>query len=107
MKAQVLVAAMNQKDHNLPIKMNIQTDAIVGNQCDYNSVEKFLCGDHVIQYLNFSERGVGLNRNNALMRADGDILVFADEDEKFNYGYADIVAQAYQKFLMPTLLFLI
>lgn len=97
MKVQVLVAAMNQKDHNLLIKMNIQTDAIVGNQCDYNSVEKFLYGGHVVQYFNFSERGVGLNRNNALMRADGDILIFADEDEKFNDGYADIVAQAYQK----------
>ena len=97
MKVQVLVAAMDQKDRYLPTKMNIQTDAVVGNQCDFNAIENFLYKDFIITYLNFSERGVGLNRNNALMRADGDILIFADEDEVFNDGYADIVAQAYKQ----------
>ena len=28
-----------------------------------------------------NERGVGLSRNNALMRASGDILLFLDDDE--------------------------
>lgn len=92
---QVLVAAMNQTGDSLPDKMNIQTDAIVGNQCATNSIEEFLYKNHRIKYLNFSERGVGLNRNNALMRADGDILIFADEDETFNDGYADVVEKAY------------
>ena len=36
---QVLVAAMNQTDHSLLDRMNIQSDAIIGNQCDYNSGE--------------------------------------------------------------------
>ena len=45
MKVQVLVATMNQKDHTLLEKMNIQSDVIVGNQCDYNLVEEFeYCG---------------------------------------------------------------
>ena len=69
---QVLVAAMNQTDHSLLDRMNIQSDAIIGNQCDYNSVEKFEYDGHSITYLNFAERGVGLNRNNALMRATAD-----------------------------------
>ena len=95
MELELLVAARNQTDCSLPMKMNIQTDAIIGNQCDFNSVEEIEYNNHKIKYLNFSERGVGLNRNNALMRAGADILVFADEDEKFNDGYADIIKKAY------------
>lgn len=97
MKVQVLVAAMNQENHGLVEKMNIQTDVMVGNQCTYNSIEDFQYKDHIVKYLNFAERGVGLNRNNALIRADGDILVFADEDEIFNDGYADVINEAYKR----------
>lgn len=95
MRIQVLVAAMNQKDHSLIKKMNIRTDAIVGNQCSFNSVEKFNVGDQQIQYLNFAERGVGLNRNNALMRADADICLFADDDMVYEDNYVEIIENAF------------
>lgn len=97
MNIQVLVAAMNQTDHSLVEKMNIKTNAIVANQCDINSVEQFEYNKKNIKYLNFAERGVGLNRNNALMRADGDILVFADDDECFFDDYNDIILRAYSE----------
>ena len=82
MQIQVLVAAMNQKmqDYSLLDKMNIHSDVIVGNQCNYNSIEAFEYNGYRAIYLNFKERGVGLNRNNALMRATGDICLFADDD---------------------------
>lgn len=73
---QVLVAAMNQTDHSLLDKMNIDSDVIVGNQCTFNSIEKFMYKSHNAVYLNFNERGVGLNRNNSLIRATGDICLF-------------------------------
>lgn len=95
MQIQVLVASLNQSDHSLVKKMNIHTDAIIGNQCDYNSVEDFQIDDNNIKYLNFNERGVGLNRNNALMRATGDILVFADDDEILVDNYDSIIKKAY------------
>lgn len=79
-KVQVLVASMNQTDHSLLEKMNISTSAIVGNQCNYDSVERFEWNGNECLYLNFNERGVGLNRNNTLMRATGDICLFADDD---------------------------
>ena len=41
MRIQILVAAMNQKDHNLLKKLNIRSDVIAGNQCGYDSVEHF------------------------------------------------------------------
>lgn len=86
---------MNQKDHSLIKKMNIRTDAIVGNQCNFNSVEKFKIGSQQIQYLNFAERGVGLNRNNTLMRADADVCLFADDDMVYVDNYAKIIEKAF------------
>lgn len=98
MTIQVLVAAMNQVDHSLPEKMNIHSDAIVGNQCDQNSIEEYEWEGHTIKYLNFAERGVGLNRNNALMRATGDICLFADDDMVYVDEYVDIVCKAFEKY---------
>lgn len=95
MKIQVLVAAMNQEDHSLPKKMNIQTDAIIGNQCERNSIETFEQEDFHITYLNFAERGVGLNRNNALMRAEADVCLFADDDMVYVDGYPHIIEKAF------------
>lgn len=97
MKIQVLAAVMNQNDHSLIRKMNIRTDAIIGNQCDRNSVEEFRVDGNNIKYLNFSERGVGLNRNNSLMRATGDILLFADDDEVLADNYESIITKAYEE----------
>ena len=95
MRIQVLVASMHQTDHSLLEKMNIQTDAIVGNQCDRNEIEDFEWNGHKLKYLNFAERGVGLNRNNSLMRADADVCLFADDDMVYEKGYAEIIEQAF------------
>ncbi|MBQ8849449.1 MAG: glycosyltransferase [Clostridia bacterium] len=97
MKIQVLIATMHQKDHSLLEKMNIQTDAIVGNQCDRNEVEDFVLNGHNIKYLSFAERGVGLNRNNALMRADADVCLFADDDMVYENNYAETVERAFSE----------
>ena len=98
MNVQVLVATMNQEDHSLPQKMRIQSDAIIGNQCDQNAVESFEWEGYSIKYLNFAERGVGLNRNNALMRATGDICLFADDDMIYVDDYSAKVVEAFNKY---------
>lgn len=95
---QVLVAAMNQKDHSLLNKMNIKSDVIVGNQCDFNSVENFEYNGNKAIYLNFAEKGVGLNRNNALMRASGDICLFADDDMVYDDDYVEKIISAFNKY---------
>lgn len=97
MRLQVLVAAMQQTDHSLLEEMNIQSDVIVGNQCDRNSVEEFEWNSYHVKYLNFAERGVGLNRNNTLMRATGDICLFADDDIVYYDGYSRMVTDAFRE----------
>lgn len=97
MNIQVLVAAMNQSDHSLLQKMNIRSNVIVGNQCNYNSIETFdYMGNEAI-YLNFAERGVGLNRNNTLIRATGDICLFADDDVVYVDDYVNIITKTYKE----------
>ena len=98
MRIQVLTAAMHQTDHSLVEKMNIKTDAIIANQCDVNSIEQFSVGKQNITYLNFAERGVGLNRNNALMRANADVCLFADDDMVYEDDYVQTVEKAYAEF---------
>lgn len=97
MSVQVLVATMNQPEGNYSLlqKMNIQTDAIVCNQCDRNQFEEFTWKGHNIRWLSFAERGVGLNRNNALMRATGDIVVFADDDMVYSDDYEKKIENAF------------
>lgn len=96
-KIQVLVATMHQSDHSLLVKMNIQSDAIIGNQCDRDSIEHFEWNGHNITYLNFAERGVGLNRNNTLFRANEDICLFSDDDVVYIDGYEKIISDYYEK----------
>lgn len=95
MRVQVLVAAMHQDDHSLLEKMNIQCDAIVGNQCDRNEVDQFEWNGHAVTYLNFAERGGSRNRNNALLRADADICLLADDDMVYHDNYVQTVQEAF------------
>lgn len=97
MKLEVLVAAMNQTDYSLVDKMKITTDVIVGNQCDKNEIVELKRGNNSVRYLSFNERGVGLNRNNTLMRSNGDILLFADDDMVYEENYEQVVLEAFQQ----------
>ncbi|MDU6855742.1 MAG: glycosyltransferase family A protein [Clostridiales bacterium] len=97
MRLQVLVATMNQKDFSLHQRMNIQSDAIIANQCDKMLFKNITVKDKVLKYLCFNERGVGLNRNNALMRADSEVCLIADDDLVFVDGYEEIVIDTFRK----------
>lgn len=98
MDIQTLIVTTEQNDHHLLEKMNIQTDAIVGNQCNRNEVEDFTFRGNNIRWLSFWERGVGLNRNNVFMRSTADICVFADDDMVFHLGYPETVRELFQKY---------
>lgn len=96
LKIQVLVAALNKDCRELVKHLNIQTDAIIGNQCDCNVIDEFMFENNEICCLNFNERGTALNRNNALLRAKGDVCLFADDDMQYVDGYGKLVADAFE-----------
>ena len=75
MKIEVLVATMNQKDSTIYEKMNLKTDAVFANQADRYEYQCFSKQKSKVKMITTSERGVGKNRNTALMYATGDICI--------------------------------
>ncbi|MCL2051040.1 MAG: glycosyltransferase family 2 protein [Lachnospiraceae bacterium] len=98
MSLQVLVAAMGQNVHSLAEQMNLKSNAIIINQDDYFGYEEFTHGEAKIKAYTFAERGVGLSRNNALLRADSDIVLFSDEDIVLNSSYPEMIAKEFKLF---------
>ena len=88
---ELLVSAVNETPAALAEKMNIRTEAVIINQCGHFAYEEFSCRGHLVRAWSLRERGVGLSRNSALMRAQGDICLFADEDIRYADDYADAV----------------
>ena len=97
MNLQVLVSTMHQNDYNLMDKMRLQSDSIVINQCERNEIVEFEYNGNEIKFYSFAERGVGLSRNNALMRATACICLFADDDMVYVDGYKDIIIKAFKE----------
>ena len=88
---QLLISAVNQNPVRLVEKMNLHSDAILINQCDHFGYEEIRRGGCLIRAYSLQEKGVGLSRNNALLRADGDICLFADEDIVYTDDYPEKV----------------
>lgn len=97
MKMQFLVSAVKEDVETLAERMNLQADAIIVNQCDENAYREYTYQGHTMKCYSFAERGVGLSRNNCLMRADGDLCVFADEDIVYRPGAARAIALEFEK----------
>lgn len=98
MSVEVLVAARNQTDHQLVQKLNIQSDVIIGNQCDRNEIEIYRYKEFQVTYLNHAERGLGRNRNQTLMRSQGDYCLLCDDDMVYVDGYPGIVEEQFRKY---------
>ena len=95
---QVLVACMHQTDDSLYKEMNLQTDAILANQCDEYSYRLFTEEDgSKVELLSSADRGVGNNRNKALIHASGKYLMCSDQDMIYVDGYEKIVEEAFAK----------
>lgn len=96
MKYQLLVSAMNQTDFSLIDKMKIDSNTIIINQSDENKYESIIVNDNYIEMYTFNERGVGLSRNSAFMRANSEIIEFADDDMIFVSNYSKKVIQEFE-----------
>lgn len=97
MTYQLLVATMHQTDASIYDEMNLKSDAIIVNQCDVNRIEEMDMGSSHVKIISLNERGVGLSRNTALMRADADIVEFADDDMIFSDTYKEDVLRAFEQ----------
>ncbi len=96
MTLQLLVSAVGQDAKSLPQTMGIETDAVIINQTDRHGYQEIDQG-HRIDWYDCDERGVGRSRNAALMHASADIVLFSDEDIRYDKGYANAVIREFRK----------
>lgn len=95
MRMQLLVAAMNAEPLSLVEEMHLDSDAVIVNQTDRYDYEELTYKGHTVRFFSMAERGVGLSRNHALLRADAEISLFADEDIVYVPGYEKKVLDAF------------
>ncbi len=88
MKVQVLASVMNQSMDDVIHSMRLDSDAVIINQCGELGYEETNQGGARIRFYSFPDRGIGRSRNEAIMRADGDICLFSDEDIVYEPDYA-------------------
>ena len=97
MQLQVLVACVQENPIMLAEHMNLSTEAVICNQCQEYSYKEFVRKGRLIRAFAFDERGVGLNRNNALMRAEAEYALFADEDIVYTDDYEEKILREFSR----------
>ena len=95
MEYQLIVSTMNRTDDSLLDDMRITSDAIVINQIDRTGYREITRDDATVRWFDFNERGIGLSRHSGLMRAEGEIIQFADDDMEFTDTYREDVLKEY------------
>lgn len=97
MSVEVLASVMNQDMRELVERMQLDSDAVIINQCDCLETAEMSRNGHKIRFYSFPERGIGKSRNAAIERADGDICLFSDEDIVYMPGYAEAIEAEFER----------
>lgn len=97
----VLISCMYQTDKSILNTLNVQSDFVVVNQCDIDSIEHFeykTQGGAIYHgtYINTCERGLSNSRNMAIRNCPpNSICVICDDDEELAENYPDLILKAY------------
>ena len=101
MKLTILISCMHQKDASIIEKSNVQSDVVIVNQCDTNSVEEFDFTNKAgttchAKFICTTERGLSRSRNMAIANAWGDICYMCDDDELLQDDCEEKILKAYE-----------
>ena len=102
MKVEVLISCMYQSGREIISRTNIQTDAVVVNQCDTDSREEFTFSNKSGErcralIINSRDRGLSKSRNRAIANSSRDILLLCDDDEILNDDYSARIVRAFRE----------
>ena len=97
----ILISCMHQKDASIIERTGVQSDVVVINQCDHNSIEEF---DFInrkgekchAKFICTTERGLSRSSNMAIRYAEGDICEML---EVTDWGWSDHWFLKLQKWL--------
>lgn len=114
MKLVVLLSCMHQNDRDIISRVNLQTDAVIINQCNEDSIDyvKFTNNKGVectVKFISTTERGLSRSRNMAIENADdADICLICDDDEYLDADYENKIISSYlQNPNYPAILFIV
>ncbi len=80
---EILCATMHQTDFSKLKEMNVHSDIVYANQCNRTAYEELKFDGHTAKMISTQTRGVGKNRNLALLYASADICLLADDDVRY------------------------
>ena len=100
---QILLSCMHQSDMGIAQKSNIQTDAVIVNQCDIEREDTatFVGNDGAVHRINMystPQRGLSRSRNMALRYAESDLCLIADDDEILEDNAAQLIKRAFEEY---------
>lgn len=96
-KVEVLVATMNQTDFSKLNEMNIKSDVIFANQTNRNEYSESNVLGAKVRMFSTDKRGVGRNRNLALLFSEGEICLLSDDDVVYVDNYEQKIESAFNK----------
>lgn len=94
-RLEIACVTMHQRDFSKVEEMNIHSDVIFANQCDYTGYKEVEIDGHKARMISTETRGVGINRNLALTYAKGEICLFADDDLCYKDNVEEIVLREF------------
>lgn len=102
MEVEFLISCMHEKDASIVEKTNIQSDVIVINQCNRNSIDNLVFysknGEkHKAKLISTTERGLSKSRNMALKNATNGICMICDDDEYLFDNCIENIKDAYKR----------
>ena len=96
-RVEVVCVTMGRKDLSIAEEMHITGDVVFGNQADSFRKDEQVRDGNMVRMITTNTRGVGVNRNIALLHATGDILLLADDDVCYVDDYVHGVRCAYEQ----------
>lgn len=94
---EVLIATMNQTDVGLYKQMGITTNAVIANQTDSDWSQEHIIDGNAVKVVSTKDRGVGKNRNLALLNASADLCLIGDDDLVYTPDYQEIIRRAFDE----------
>lgn len=94
---EVLIVAVNQKDAELYYKLGLKTNTIIANQTDSYWYKEYNIDGNTVKVISTNDRGVGKNRNIALLNASADICILGDDDLIYADDYPQMVNKAFDE----------
>lgn len=93
---EILCVTMHQTGFEKIKSMNIHSDVVFANQSDTTNYQELNFEGHKAKMITTATRGVGINRNLALMYASADICLFADDDVTYADDMEKLVVDEFE-----------